>query len=98
MLRDFPPLNYLFYPAVPEKYIVPVDNPWEVTAEALAVMQELAEKAGDEKLGKMLRPVSYTHLSCLLEFLNEVAGVVETYFQCDLCDRGVCLLYTSSAG
>ena len=27
MLRDFPPLNYLFYPAVPEKYIVPVDNP-----------------------------------------------------------------------
>ena len=55
MLRDFPPLNYLFYPAVSEKYIVPVDNPWEVTAEALAVMQELAEEAGDEKLGKMLR-------------------------------------------
>ena len=54
MLRDFPPLNYLFYPAVPEKYIVPVDNPWEVTAEALAVMQELSEEAGDEKLGKML--------------------------------------------
>lgn len=55
MLRDFPPLNYLFYPAVPEKYIVPVDNPWEVTAEALAVMQELTTEAGDEKLGKMLR-------------------------------------------
>ncbi|MDO5816831.1 MAG: DUF3878 family protein [Eubacteriales bacterium] len=54
MLRDFPPLNYLFYPAVPEKYIVPADNPWEVTAEALAVMQELSEEAGDEKLGKML--------------------------------------------
>ena len=52
MLRDFPPLNYLFYPAVPEKYIVPVDNPWEVTAEALAVMQELATEAGDEKTGK----------------------------------------------
>ena len=55
MLRDFPPLNYLFYPAVPEKYIVPAANPWEVTAEALAVMQELTEEAGDEKLGKMLR-------------------------------------------
>ena len=41
--------------SVPEKYIVPVDNPWEVTAEALAVMQELATEAGDEKLGKMLR-------------------------------------------
>ena len=52
---NFPPLNYLFYPAVPEKYIVPVDNPWEVTAEALVVMQELATEAGDEKLGKMLR-------------------------------------------
>ena len=55
MLRDFPPLNYLFYPAVAEKYIVPVDNPWEVTAEAMAVMQELATEAGDEKMGKMLR-------------------------------------------
>mgnify|MGYP000022522579 CR=1 FL=1 len=32
-----------------------MDNPWEVTAEALAVMQELATEAGDEKLGKMLR-------------------------------------------
>ena len=49
MLRDFPPLNYLFYPAVPEKYIVPVDNPWEVTAEALAVMRN-GNRSGDEKL------------------------------------------------
>lgn len=32
-----------------------MDNPWEVTAEALAVMQELTTEAGDEKLGKMLR-------------------------------------------
>ena len=38
-----------------DKYEYPVDNPWEVTAEALAVMQELATEAGDEKLGKMLR-------------------------------------------
>ena len=29
------------------------------------------------------------HSGCLPEFLDEVAGVVETYFQCDLCDRGV---------
>ena len=29
------------------------------------------------------------HSGCLLEFLNEVAGVVEAYFQCDLCDRGI---------
>ena len=29
------------------------------------------------------------HSGCLLEFLNEIAGVVEAYFQCDLCDRGI---------
>ena len=29
------------------------------------------------------------HSGCLLELLDEIAGVVETYFQCDLCDRGV---------
>ena len=28
------------------------------------------------------------HSGCLLELLDEIAGVVETYFQCDLCDRG----------
>lgn len=54
MLRDFPPLNYLFYAAVPMKYVVPVDNPWEVTEEAWEVMYRLAEEAGDETLVKML--------------------------------------------
>ena len=29
------------------------------------------------------------HSGCLLELLDEIAGVVEAYFQCDLCDRGV---------
>ena len=29
------------------------------------------------------------HSGCLLEFLNEVAGVIEAYFQCNLCDRGI---------
>lgn len=71
MLRDFPPLNYLFYPAVPEKYIVPVDNPWEVTAEALAVMQELATEAGDEKLGKMLRRYEKNQIYQMPEKLQE---------------------------
>ena len=47
-LRDFPPLNYLFYASVPEKYIVPVDNPWEVSEEALEVIKEIAEETGDE--------------------------------------------------
>ena len=29
------------------------------------------------------------HSGCLLELFDEIAGVVEAYFQCDLCDRGV---------
>ena len=55
MLRDFPPLNYLFYPSVPEKYIVPVDNPWEVSEGALDAMSKIAEEAGDVKLLKTLQ-------------------------------------------
>ena len=55
MLRDFSPLNSLFYPSVPEKYIVPVDNPWEVSEKALDVMNEIAEEAGDRKLLKVLQ-------------------------------------------
>ena len=54
MLRDFPPLNYLFYPSVPEKYIVPVENPWEVSGEALDVMSKIAEEAEDRRLLKAL--------------------------------------------
>jgi len=55
MLREFPPLSYLFYPSVPEKYIVPVDNPWEVSEEALEVMNKIAKEAGDRKLLKALQ-------------------------------------------
>lgn len=55
MLKEFPPLSYLFYPSVPEKYIVPVDNPWEVSEEALEVMNKIAKEAGDRKLLKALQ-------------------------------------------
>ena len=55
MLVDFPPLNYCCYPAVPEKYIVPRVEPWVPTEEAIAVMEELAEEAGDKKLQKILK-------------------------------------------
>lgn len=54
LLCDFPPLNCSCYPAVPEKYLVPQENVWEPTAEAIAVMEELAAKTGDTKLQKML--------------------------------------------
>ena len=54
LLCDFPPLNCSCYPAVPEKYLVPRENVWEPTEEAIAVMEELAAKTGDTKLQKML--------------------------------------------
>lgn len=54
-LVDFPPLNYCCYPAVPVKYIVPRENPWEPSEEALMVMEELAERAGDRFLKVVLK-------------------------------------------
>lgn len=54
-LVDFPPLNYWCYPAVPAKYIVPRENPWEPSEDALMVMEELAERAGDRFLKVVLK-------------------------------------------
>lgn len=54
-LVDFPPLNYCCYPAVPAKYIVPRENPWEPLEDALIVMEELAERAGDRFLKVVLK-------------------------------------------
>ena len=54
-LVDFPPLNYCCYPAVPAKYIVPRENPWEPSEDALMVMEELAERAGDRFLKVVLK-------------------------------------------
>lgn len=54
-LVDFPPLNYCCYPAVPAKYIVPRENPWEPSEDALMVMEELAERASDRFLKVVLK-------------------------------------------
>ena len=54
-LVDFPPLNYCCYPAVLAKYIVPRENPWEPSEDALMVMEELAERAGDRFLKIVLK-------------------------------------------
>ena len=53
-LVEFPPLNYCCYPAVPEKYIVPRENPWVPSEEAINYMKELAEECGDVSIIKML--------------------------------------------
>ena len=67
MLTDFPPLNYCCYPAVPAKYIVPIDDPWSPSLEALEVMEELAEEAGDQSFQKILKAyrLSLIHIFAL---------------------------------
>ena len=49
-LVHFPPLNYTCYPAVPAKYIVPMEDPWNPTEEAMDVMEELVKEVGDKSL------------------------------------------------
>lgn len=53
-LVEFPPLNYCCYPAVPEKYIVPREDPWIPSEEAFEVMEEIAEQAGDRSFIRWL--------------------------------------------
>ena len=53
-LTDFPPLNYCFYPSVPEKYLVPRDNPWEPTDKAITVMLKVAREQQDKMLYQVL--------------------------------------------
>jgi hypothetical protein len=54
-LVHFPPLNYTCYPAVPAKYIVPMEDPWNPTEEAMDVMEELAVEKGDRSMVRWLR-------------------------------------------
>lgn len=53
-LVEFPPLNYCCYPAVPEKYIVPRENPWIPSEKAFEVMGEIARQAGDRTFVRWL--------------------------------------------
>lgn len=53
-LADFPPLNYCCYPSVPDKYIVPREDGWMPSEEAIAVMEELAEHVGDYWMKRIL--------------------------------------------
>ena len=54
-LSDFPPLNYCCYPSVPQKYIVPKDDPWTPSNEAIQVMYDMAELTRDRKMQRMLK-------------------------------------------
>ena len=54
VLVEFPPLNYCCYPAVPEKYIVPRENPWIPSEKAIIYMKKLAVECRDVYFEKML--------------------------------------------
>ena len=54
-LVEFPPLNYCCYPSVPQKYIVPKDDPWTPSNEAIQVMYDMAELTRDRKMQRMLK-------------------------------------------
>ena len=54
-LANFPPLNYCCYPAVPEQYIVPGENPWMPSEAAFKVMDNLSKKTQDASLLRLLK-------------------------------------------
>lgn len=54
-LAEFPPLNVCCYPAVPVKYRVVRENPWNLSETALQVFQTIAAEAGDKKLLRRLQ-------------------------------------------
>ena len=54
-LADFPPLNYISYPSVPEKYLVPRKDGWKPTKEAIDIMMQLSQKAADKNMVRILK-------------------------------------------
>lgn len=68
-LTAFPPLNYCCYPSVSQEYIVPREEPWTPTEEALAVMRELAEKVKDWRFLFWLRTYRRFPFRFLARFL-----------------------------
>lgn len=74
-LAKFPPLNFCCYPAVSEKYLVPSCAWWQVSEEALTVMEELAKEAEDKSLGRWIR--LYRKLSCKF-IARKIAALLHT--------------------
>ena len=53
-LANFPPLNYCCYPSVSKKYIIPRENPWIPSEEAILLMDEIADEVHDSNMKKAL--------------------------------------------
>lgn len=54
-LRNFPPLNYVSWPSSDAEYIVPLDNPYDVSQKAVRYLIELAYFVNDEKMVSELK-------------------------------------------
>ncbi len=53
-LMNFPPLNYACYSYLPDNYIVPIDDPWALSPDALQVFEEYTRAANDSLLLRAL--------------------------------------------
>lgn len=53
-LKHFPPLNYTCYPSASTDYVIPLDNPWAVSSEALSLMEHICMEAKDEKMYRLI--------------------------------------------
>ena len=65
---NFPPLNYCCYPAVPEKYLVPQENPWMPSEESFEVMTEVLNQVQDKQLLKILKLYEKHPYKCVARY------------------------------
>lgn len=54
LLREFPPLSYLFYPAASLAYVREKEEPWKLSAQAAKLVEEMAKQVGDSWFAKMV--------------------------------------------
>ncbi len=54
LLREFPPLSYLFYPAASLAYVREKEEPWKLSVLAAELVEETAKQAGDIWFAKMV--------------------------------------------
>ena len=71
-LVEFPPLNYCCYPAVPEKYIVPRENPWQPSNEAIDLMIEIAKEAEDKLFPYILTYYKKNHSKIMSKLIARI--------------------------
>lgn len=59
-LKHFPPLNYTCYPSASADYVIPMENPWTASSEALDLMEHICQEAKDEKMYHLIHKYRFT--------------------------------------